>query len=1019
MKKIGLKTKKTIASAVLMAAIAILAGLAGRLAVLGVTTDAMQIGWNDWMRNRNYEDSWTLSEHVGADLSSIVEYVGLKQLLEEEDGSLNLNRPALLVEYEDGSRTILSMQDLISKGEEYGIYLYRPSGGGVEIRESGYETGEEPVRVLWRLWNREDAQTGLAEDAWAVREERIRQLLLETPGEEAGFAIPPSGELEALSAEALLALLKEMPKGYVDAKILAPSEQLADWEALLNQIRQGLPAGADGTEAEEAEEQLLALKEELIDFLNLYRDSHTEEDRFFDLRDLTRSFLWNCLWSYYNGRYRLTETQGNLSWQIVLEEGEARRVYSDPNTPKGTYLSTDGMNAYYSYDSASQKMDCTLGEWSWLPHVALKDRTPMDYSRVTIVAGLDTAALSYEDSYSLEAASYAQYRGQVFGATGIIAGCLIVIAVTMVWLMFLSGHKEGVEGIYLNGYDRIPTELGACGIFLMIGGFSFGFLLVFEILTAYLSYQKDGISAPMLIGVLILEVLLAYLILWLGLYGLIRRLKAHTFWKNSVTARFLSWCMKPVRWCGGQARRLWNLLLNAGDTTWKTLSIFCVYFIVNFVWGTNIRYASALSLLMYLAFNGAVGVSLIWRASQMKRVYAGVKKIADGSLDYHLPLENLNGEARRLAMQINRINISLKNAIEDSVKNERMKTDLITNVSHDIKTPLTSIINYVDLLKREKIEDTRIQGYIKVLDKKSQRLKTLTEDLVEASRASSGTLKLSLEKINFVELINQTSGEFMDRFEAKNLAVIPNIPTESAFIMADGRYVWRILENLYRNAEKYAMPGTRVYIDVFEKFGRIFFVMKNVSQAPLNIKADELTERFIRGDVSRSTEGSGLGLSIAKDMTELMNGTFKIYLDGDLFRVTISFAVIQEKKTDLKEMEESIRRRMAEEEAKGAGKESGAKSGRPGFKATQDVRMDPEGSEGSSGMQAAWGLPGYKKDPARDLWDQLRDKLPRLPFGRRRKEQAAAEEETRQDLRLPGPANEPGGEDPDEDFYNP
>ena len=189
MKKIGLKTKKTIASAVLMAAIAILAGLAGRLAVLGVTTDAMQIGWNDWMRNRNYEDSWTLSEHVGADLSSIVEYVGLKQLLEEEDGSLNLNRPALLVEYEDGSRTILSMQDLISKGEEYGIYLYRPSGGGVEIRESGYETGEEPVRVLWRLWNREDAQTGLAEDAWAVREERIRQLLLETPGEEAGFAV--------------------------------------------------------------------------------------------------------------------------------------------------------------------------------------------------------------------------------------------------------------------------------------------------------------------------------------------------------------------------------------------------------------------------------------------------------------------------------------------------------------------------------------------------------------------------------------------------------------------------------------------------------------------------------------------------------------------------------------------------------------------------------------------------------------------------------------------------------------
>ncbi len=210
-------------------------------------------------------------------------------------------------------------------------------------------------------------------------------------------------------------------------------------------------------------------------------------------------------------------------------------------------------------------------------------------------------------------------------------------------------------------------------------------------------------------------------------------------------------------------------------------------------------------------------------------------------------------------------------------------------MSHDIKTPLTSIINYVDLLKQENFEDPKIQRYIEVLEQKAQRLKTLTEDVVEASKVSSGNITLECMNINLVEMIQQTSGEFEEKFAARDLKEVLTLPEEEALIYVDGRRTWRILENIYNNAAKYAMPGSRIYGDLKIMPGAVVFSLKNVSEQPLNISADELTERFIRGDISRSTEGSGLGLSIAKTLTEMQKGTFELYLDGDLFKVTIAF----------------------------------------------------------------------------------------------------------------------------------
>lgn len=299
-------------------------------------------------------------------------------------------------------------------------------------------------------------------------------------------------------------------------------------------------------------------------------------------------------------------------------------------------------------------------------------------------------------------------------------------------------------------------------------------------------------------------------------------------------------------------------------------------------------------LLIAIAADVAAFIYVVSQAAGRKQIVKGIHRIAEGQVDYKIPLKGLKGEQKNIAESINRIGDGLDAAVEAGMKNERLKTDLITNVSHDIKTPLTSIINYIDLMKRENIQDPKIQSYLEVLEAKAQRLKTLTEDVVEASKVSSGNVVLNCMKLNLTEMIQQTSGEFVEKFEKRDLKEILNLPEEPAYVWADGRRTWRILENIYNNAAKYALEGSRIYADLKLTETEVVFSLKNVSEQPLNISADELTERFIRGDVSRSTEGSGLGLSIARDLAKLMNAKFELYLDGDLFRVTITFARIND-----------------------------------------------------------------------------------------------------------------------------
>ena len=343
-------------------------------------------------------------------------------------------------------------------------------------------------------------------------------------------------------------------------------------------------------------------------------------------------------------------------------------------------------------------------------------------------------------------------------------------------------------------------------------------------------------------------------------------------------------------------RFLWNMalvILNHVDAVLQVSVFFVGYLLLQILlWVLSGK--GVLSVAMLAGVNLVVLALLVTDGMQRQKLLTAIQEINSEEGNTRISESGLFAINRQMAAAVNDLGDGLRHALQEQMKSERMKADLITNVSHDLKTPLTSIINYVDLLKREDLHNEKANEYLIVLDQKSQRLKQLTEDLVEASRASSGNVVLNICRIDVKELLMQISGEFVERFEARGLQLVENYPQNPQYVDADGRRLWRIIENLFRNVEKYAMPHTRVYLDLINDGDRVAFSLKNISENPLNISPEELTERFTRGDESRSTEGSGLGLSIAKDLTEIQQGTFEIYLDGDLFKVTVSFPCASE-----------------------------------------------------------------------------------------------------------------------------
>jgi len=457
--------------------------------------------------------------------------------------------------------------------------------------------------------------------------------------------------------------------------------------------------------------------------------------------------------------------------------------------------------------------------------------------------------------------------GAVFGA--------ILYILTLVYLTVAAGKGTDMEQQTrkLNGFDRIKTEV-ALGLLAIPTVLVLWAALTLRptISSGLIEISIWGGSAAFLLNILFL----------VGYLSLIRRLRSRTLWCNSLGYAFLE--------------MLIHIFQNWRATT-KIIITYLVFLLMNLV----LLCCGFPGFLLALLFDFMVAILLIRQALQRQKILDGIKKIAEGDLTHQIGKEGVRGDNLLLAEAVNNISGGLSRAVEQSVKDERLKSDLITNVSHDIKTPLTSIINYVDLLKREDIHNERAKNYIAILENKASRLKQLTDDLVEASKISSGNVKLDLVRINFQELLNQTNGEFCEKFEDKGLKLVVNMPEEPVIIEADGRRLWRIIENLYHNVAKYAMPHTRIYVDLVVVDHMVRLSIKNISEQPLNIEAGELTERFIRGDVARSTEGSGLGLSIAKNLTELQKGSFEIYLDGDLFKATIVFPEAPKTVSDFEE----------------------------------------------------------------------------------------------------------------------
>lgn len=496
------------------------------------------------------------------------------------------------------------------------------------------------------------------------------------------------------------------------------------------------------------------------------------------------------------------------------------------------------------------------------------------------VSAVDTS-YPIQDSFYAENQLFEKYAssGTVIAVLGMIAFGMLIVC--LVWLTTVAGRSNRDDELHLNWFDAWKTEVAATVVIVLwlipvlLSGSILSRTDLFmdlnnDLATLYGYYNYVMNSIPYVIGGGILAAYTCLMFL-VGYLSLVRRLKAGTMWKNSVLHMIVQF--------------VHQVSINIGSV-WKVVIIFGGLFLIH---GAAQISGHSVLFVILLPIDIVAFVYLVYQTIGKKKIKQGISQIAHGEIDYKIDTTGLSGEQKEVAELVNVIGTGLNKAVEKSVKNERLKTDLITNVSHDIKTPLTSIINYVELLKQENFEDPKIRRYIEVLEQKSQRLKTLTEDVVEASKVSSGNISLDMMNLNLVEMIQQTSGEFQEKFAARNLEEVLNLPEEEAMICVDGRRTWRVLENIYNNAAKYAMEGSRIYADLTVLEDQVLFTLKNVSAYPLNISADELTERFIRGDISRSTEGSGLGLSIAKTLTEMQKGQFELYLDGDLFKVTIRF----------------------------------------------------------------------------------------------------------------------------------
>lgn len=469
--------------------------------------------------------------------------------------------------------------------------------------------------------------------------------------------------------------------------------------------------------------------------------------------------------------------------------------------------------------------------------------------------------------------------GLRYGIYGVMLAAFALGLSLFVFLMNAAGHRKDTDAIVTTWVDRMPFD-----IYLAFAVLGMGICYAFMLESSYYADQFPW-------GIVFVTLLfMAGWILLLSFLTFAVRVKCGKWWQNTLCWWVIHGIYGILQVICRNLRQLWKVLLIIG-----VLSL-AEFWVVS--WDGIGR------ITMFWFIEKLVLVPLILLAVvQMERLKSGAERMAEGDLEHRIDTERMFWDFKEHGENLNNISHGMSRAVDERMKSERFKTELITNVSHDIKTPLTSIINYVDLLEKEDLQNEKAAEYLEVLERQSARLKKLIEDLMEASKASTGNLAVHLERLEAGVSLVQIVGEFEEKLEAKELQLLIEKPSAPVYIQADSRHFWRVVDNLMNNICKYAQPGTRVYVNLETENTLALLTFRNTSKYPLNISSEELMERFVRGDSSRNTEGSGLGLSIAKSLMELMGGTFALYVDGDLFKVVLQFPVSEAEKEDTAEAE--------------------------------------------------------------------------------------------------------------------
>ncbi len=460
----------------------------------------------------------------------------------------------------------------------------------------------------------------------------------------------------------------------------------------------------------------------------------------------------------------------------------------------------------------------------------------------------------------------------IYIQVGLVVSGIVTLSLVVI-LTIIAGKRAGEKGIYLNQLDRIPFDI-LVGIWVIaatsgIAGMNWVFNRVIGVLGVVIAAFLTGIIY----------------------FTFCTRVKAGKWWKNTVVFIALKWCKDVVKQLFVLSKSRYVRFKMVKQVIVTSVIVTIVELLLSLVGGINNIY-QIWTWFLIIVGNTVLGGGAILICIWFQKLKDATMKIVDEDIHHQVDTNLMFGEFKEFAEAINRIGNGMNHAMEERLKSERLKTELITNVSHDIKTPLTSIINYVDLIKKVECENKEVGKYIEVLDRQSQKLKRLITDLVDASKISSGNVKIELAKLDLGVMAKQLEGEFLERLQEADLELIVTFPETATYVSADGRQLQRICDNLINNILKYSLKGTRVYVTVENNGDTTQISFKNTSKNQLNIRPEELMERFVRGDESRNTEGNGLGLSIADSLAKAQNAKMDIIIDGDLFKVIISFEPI-------------------------------------------------------------------------------------------------------------------------------